>query len=113
MFCPDCHTRYSEELLECPACQVPLIASDIASGPLEGDLDVLIKTNFKGPVAIGLAKSLLQEAGIPFFAMDQNLAARQESGNLFGWWNVRVPRERQAEAHEILDSLEETSLARE
>jgi hypothetical protein len=103
MFCPDCHTRYSEELLECPACQVPLIASDIASGPLEGDLDVLIKTNFKGPVAIGLAKSLLQEAGIPFFA----------SGNLFGWWNVRVPRERQAEAHEILDSLEETSLARE
>jgi hypothetical protein len=39
--------------------------------------------------------------------MDQNPAARQESGNFLGWWSVRVPREREAEAREIMQSVEE------
>ncbi len=61
---------------------------------------------FADPIAIGLAKSLLHGAGIPFFAMDQNVAALQESGNFLGWWSVRVPRNREAEAREILESVE-------
>lgn len=73
----------------------------------EGDLDVLIRTGLTGPVAIGLAKNLLQSAGIPFFAMDQNPSARQESGNIIGWWSVRVSRRKEAEAREILQSIEE------
>ena len=73
----------------------------------EGDLDVLIRTGITNPVAIGLAESLLQEAGIPFFAMDRNVAARQDSGNFLNWWNVRVERDREAEAREILRSVEE------
>jgi hypothetical protein len=73
----------------------------------EGDLDVLIRTGITNPVAIGLAESLLREAGIPFFAMDRNVAARQDSGNFLNWWNVRVEREREAEAREILRSVEE------
>jgi Putative prokaryotic signal transducing protein len=73
----------------------------------EGNIDVLIQTGLQNPFAVSLAKSLLQEAGIPFFAMDQNSAARQESGNILGWWSVRVPWEREAEAREILQSVEE------
>ena len=73
----------------------------------EGDLDILIQTGIKDPIAIGLAENLLHEAGIPFFAMDRNVAARQESGNFLGWWNVRVPRELEAEAREILHTVEE------
>jgi hypothetical protein len=73
----------------------------------EGDLDVLIRTGISDPIAIGLAESLLQEAGIPFFAMDRNVAARQESGNFLGWWSVRVPSEREAEVRDILRSVEE------
>jgi hypothetical protein len=72
----------------------------------EGDLDVLIRTGITNPIAIGLAESLLQEAGIPFFAMDRNVAARQESGNFLNWWNVRVPSEREAEARDILRGVE-------
>jgi Putative prokaryotic signal transducing protein len=72
------------------------------------NLDVLIRTGITDPVAIGLAESLLQEAEIPFFTMDRNTAARQESGNFLGWWSVRVPRELEAEAREILRSVEET-----
>ena len=72
----------------------------------EDDLDVLIQTGLSNPVGIGLAKNLLEEAQIPFFTMDQNLAARQESGNLIGWWSVRVPRDREFEAREILLNVE-------
>jgi len=71
------------------------------------DLDVLIRTGITDPIAIGLARCSLEEAGIPFFAMDRNTAARQESGNFLGWWNVRVPREQEAEAREILKSIED------
>jgi predicted TIM-barrel fold metal-dependent hydrolase len=70
------------------------------------DLDIVIKTGITDPVAIALAESLLEEAEIPFFAMDRNVAARQESGNFLGWWNVRVPRERETEAREILRNVE-------
>jgi hypothetical protein len=73
----------------------------------EDDLDILIRTGITDPIAIGLAESLLQEAGIPFFAMDRNTAARQESGNFLGWWNVRVPRALETEAREIFRSVEE------
>ena len=72
----------------------------------EGDLDVLIETGLWNPIAIALAKSLLREARIPFFAMDQNSVASQEGGNSLGWWSVRVPRESEAEAREILLSIE-------
>ena len=72
----------------------------------ESDLDVLIRTGLSDPVAIGFAKNLLEEAQIPFFAMDQSLAARQESGNFIGWWSVRVPSERESEAREILLDVE-------
>jgi hypothetical protein len=72
----------------------------------ESELDILIQTGLNDPVAIGLAESLLREAGIPFFAMDRNVAARQESGNFLGWWNVRVPSEFEAAAREILADVE-------
>ena len=72
----------------------------------ESDLEILIQTGIKDPIAIGLAENLLEEAEIPFFAMDRNVAARQESGNFLGWWNVRVPRDRESEAREILLSVE-------
>ena len=73
----------------------------------ESELNALIRTGITNPIAIGLAESLLQEAGIPFFVMDQNTAARQESGNFFGWLSVRVPSEREDEAREILRSVEQ------
>jgi hypothetical protein len=50
----------------------------------------------------------LREAGILFFVMDQNSVAQQENGNCFGWWNVRVPKEREAEAREILQNVEDS-----
>lgn len=73
----------------------------------ESDFDVLIRTGLTSPIAISLAESLLAEARIPFFTMDQNPAARPDGVPSLGWWTVRVPREREAEAREILLSVEE------
>ena len=72
----------------------------------DNNFEVLIRTGIKDPVAIGLAETLLEEAEIPFLTVDRNVAARQESGNILGWWNVRVPREYEAEAREILGNVE-------
>jgi len=112
MFCPQCRVEYREGFVECADCHVPLTDQLQPEAPVEdhagpGDLDVLIRTACWGPISIGLAKSLLEEAGIPFFAMDQNISARQESGNFLGWWDVRVPLDREAEAREILRNVEE------
>jgi predicted GNAT family acetyltransferase len=43
----------------------------------ESDFDVLIRTGLTSPIAISLAESLLAEARIPFFTMDQNPSARE------------------------------------
>jgi hypothetical protein len=65
---------------------------------------VLIQTALDHPIAIALAESLLQEAGIPYFVPDQEVTARED--NALGWWDVRIPRDREFEAREIVRSVE-------
>jgi hypothetical protein len=113
-FCPQCGAEYRKPLAECSHCHIPLVdrppEAGISPEPDEQadevDLDILIRTGLDHPISIALAESLLREAGIPFFVMDQNVAARQESGNALGWWSVRVGRDRESEAREILESVE-------
>ena len=103
MVCPQCRARYREGVVECSECHITLVDR------LDDDgVDVLVQTGINNPIAIGLAASLLQEAGIPYFVMDQNSTAQQESGNCFGWWSVRVPKEKEAEAREILQNVEDS-----
>jgi len=117
MFCPQCGEEYRPGFTECADCNVPLTdqppqpEADAVGRVGDENLDVLIRTGFCAPLAISLARTLLEEAAIPFFAMGQNVGARQESGNFIGWWDVRVPRDREAEAREILKSVEETKPA--
>jgi len=113
MFCPQCCVEYRDGFVECADCHVPLTAqlpppeTSAEGHEGEGDLDVLIRTGCWNPIAVGLARSLLQEAGVPFFVMDQTSAASQEGGNFLSWLDIRVPHDREAEAREILRSVEE------
>jgi hypothetical protein len=112
MFCPQCGVEYREHFFECSDCHVPLVnrPSELetpADASADATPEVLIQTGISNLIAIGLAETLLREAGIPYFVMDQNTVARQESGNFLGWWSVRVPLEREDEAREILRSIEE------
>ncbi len=72
--------------------------------PDESRPDVLIQTALDHPIAIALAESLLQEAGIPYFVPDQEVTARED--DTLGWWNVRVPSDRESEAREIVQHVE-------
>ena len=123
MFCPQCRTQYHTGLTRCAGCDVPLVDSlpEVAgvadppapSGALNdatadpnADLDALIYTSLYDPIATSLLESLLQEAEIPYFVVNQSVAARQRVGNWLGGWMIRVPRAREAEAREILESVE-------
>ena len=112
MYCPQCRVEYREGFVECADCHVPLtpfLQPEAADEDYAGasDLDALIRTSCRGPIAVGLAQSLLEEARIPYFVVDQSIVVRQDSGNIFGCLDVRVPRAREAEACEILRSVEE------
>ena len=117
-FCPLCGAEYRKASTRCSRCDVLLVDRPPEVGPSTessteldeqsdaADLDVLIQTGLDNPIGIALAESLLREAGIPFFAADQNATVQQESGNALGWWSVRVRRDRESEAREILESVE-------
>ena len=91
MTCPQCGSENEEDAIECIACLMPFGDHPTPEQPDGQDLDFLIRTGLTDPIAIGFARCLLDQAGIPFFAMDQNPATRQEGGNFLGWWSVRVP----------------------
>ena len=102
MFCPQCHAEFREGFLECSDCHVPLLGcliepptpvdSSIDSNEEAGrlDLDVLIRTGLGARNWPG--EGSIAGAGIRFFTMDQNAAARQESGSFLGWWDAAAVR---------------------
>jgi hypothetical protein len=72
MYCPQCGVEYRAGFTECSDCHVPLLAGTsppepaVPSTPLLG-LVVVLETNDR--IQLALAKGLLEDAGIPFFAL--------------------------------------------
>jgi len=109
MYCPQCRVEYRAGFTECSDCHVPLLAGTPAtepavhSTPLLG-LVVVLETNDR--LQLALAKGLLEDAGIPFFALGQIATLVQDVDPfLHKWVRVQVPRDREAEARELLESL--------
>lgn len=68
------------------------------------DLVVVLETNDQ--IHVAFAKGLLEEAGIPFFILGQIATLVQDvDGLLNKWVRIQVPRDREAEARELLDEL--------
>ena len=109
MYCPQCGVEYREGFTECSDCQVPLLAGTPPPEPPSAfdpaiDLVVLLETN--DPVQAAMAKGLLEDAGIPFFVLGQIATLVQDvDGFLKKWVRVQVPRDREAEARQILKPL--------
>ena len=109
MYCPKCRVEYRDGFTECSDCHVPLLSGTpppetaAPSDPALG-LAVVLETNDRFQLA--LAKGLLEDAGIPFFALGQIATLIQDvDPYLHKWVRVQVPRDREAEAREILDQL--------
>lgn len=67
-------------------------------------LVVVLETNDR--IQLALAKGLLDEAGIPFYILGQIATLIQDvDGFLHKWVRVQVPRDREAEARELLAEM--------
>lgn len=68
------------------------------------DLVVVLETNSQ--IQLALAKGLLEEAQIPFFALGQIATLVNDIDPMLRKWvRLQVPLEREAEARELLDSV--------
>ena len=109
MYCPKCRCEYRDGFAECSDCHVPLLAGGPAEEPVSRfdpalGLVVVLETNDR--IQLALAKGLLEDAGIPFFVLGQIATLVQDvDGFLHKWVRVQVPRDREAEARELLDEL--------
>ncbi|MGD0777523.1 MAG: DUF2007 domain-containing protein [Candidatus Solibacter sp.] len=113
MYCPQCRSEYRDGFTECSDCHVPLLAGAPPAEPADAfdptlGLVVVLETN--DPVQLAFAKGLLQDAGIPFFVLGQIATLVQDvDGFLHKWVRIQVPRDREAEARELLEELEAES----
>jgi hypothetical protein len=109
VYCPQCQVEYVDGFTECSDCRVPLLAGTPPKEPADRfdptlDLVVVLETN--DGIQLAMAKGLLEDAGIPFFILGQIATLVQEvDGFLRKWVRVQVPRDREAEARELLEEL--------
>ncbi len=109
MYCPQCQVEYRDGFTECSDCRVPLLAGAPPEEPADRfdptlDLVVVLETN--DPIQLAMAKGLLEDAGIPFFILGQIATLVTDvDGFLHKWVRVQVPRDREAEAKELLEEL--------
>jgi hypothetical protein len=67
-------------------------------------LVVVLETNDR--IQLALAKGMLEEAGIPFYVLGQIATLIQDvDGFLHKWVRIQVPRDREAEARELLAEM--------
>ena len=109
MYCPECRVEYRDGFTECSDCHVPLLAGALPAEPPDPfdpalELVVVLETNIG--VQLAMANGLLEEAGIPFFVLGQiTKLVNDVNPFLNKWVRVQVPRDREAEARELLEPL--------
>jgi len=108
MYCPQCRVEYREGFTECADCRVPLLPGSPADEPtaFDPDLDLVVVLETNDRIQLALAKGLLEDAGIPFYVLGQIATLVQDvDGVLRKWVRLQVPRDREAEAREILEAV--------
>ncbi len=115
MYCPRCGVEYRPGFTDCADCHVPLAAGDPPPpGPSsQGDPNLELVTVFEGndPLLVAAAKSTLDEVGILFYVVGEELAIRLGPiGALINpWCAIQVAADREREARELLAQLAEKS----
>jgi putative signal transducing protein len=72
----------------------------------EPDLDLVVVFETNDRVQLSMATGLLEDSNIPFFAMGQIATLVQDVDPfLHKWIRLQVPRDREAEARELMESL--------
>jgi hypothetical protein len=75
--------------------------------PFDPNLDLVVILETNDRIQVAMVKGLLEEAEIPFFVLGQiTTLVTDVDGMLRKWVRIQVPRDREAEAREILQQLE-------
>ncbi len=109
MYCPKCRVEYREGFTECSDCHVPLSAGAPPVQPashFDPNLDLVIVLETNNRIQLALATGLLEDADIPCFVLGQ-IATLVTDVDPFlkKWVRLQVPRDREAEARELLDPV--------
>ena len=111
MYCPECGVEYRDGFTVCSDCHVPLLAGTLPPEPparFDPALDLVVVLETNDRIQLALVKGLLEDAGIPFFVLGQIATLVQDvDGFLHKWVRVQVPRDREAEARELVEALEQ------
>ena len=112
MFCPECRSEFREGFTTCVECEVPLV-SELPPEEDEHRGESLVTVYGVGdPGDLALAKSLLDDAGIPHFELGEGIQDLFGMGRLGGFSivagpvQIQVPESRAEEARELLAELE-------
>ena len=109
MYCPQCRVEYRDGFTECSDCQVRLLTGTAPPEPVhpfDPNLDLVVVLETDDPVQLFLAKGLLEDADIPFFVLGQIATLIQDLDPfLHKRVRVQVPRDREAEARELLEGM--------
>lgn len=111
MYCPKCRAEYREGFTECSDCRVPLVWELPPEPEARGDPDLEWVTVLESndPLVIGRAKDSLEEAGIPYYLSGDEIGRRHAlvGPHLNPWRRILVGSDRETEALELLQPLEE------
>jgi hypothetical protein len=109
VYCPQCLVEYREGATECADCRVPLLPGSPPPEPPDPfdpalEMAVVLETN--DGMQLALAKGVLGDAGIPFSLLGQIATLVTDVDPfLHKWIRIQVPRDREAEAKEILEPV--------
>jgi hypothetical protein len=109
MHCPRCRVEYREGFAECSDCHIRLLPGPPPPAPpseFDPDLDLVVVLETDDRVQLSMATGLLENAGIPFFVLGQIATLIQDVDPfLHKLVRVQAPRDREAEARELLETL--------
>jgi hypothetical protein len=78
----------------------------VSFSPSDPGLNLVVVLETNDPFALALAKGLLEEAGIPYFGLNEiTRLVNDVDPMLRKWVKLQVARDREAEARELLAEL--------
>jgi hypothetical protein len=109
VYCPQCKVEYRDGFTECSDCRVPLLSGTRPPDPpdaFDPNLELVVVLETNDSVQLAMARGLLEQAGIPMFVLGRIATLVQDVDPfLRKWERLQVPRDREAEARDLLQQV--------
>ena len=112
MYCPQCSAEYEDFATECSDCGVHLVPGIPPQPAKEPEVEFVTVMETSDALALSLAKSSLEEAGIEYlvigdpFSYHSMVHSVSEIGSLTGLCRIQVAPEDEKEARALLQPLQ-------